>query len=32
LYAIAGTTQTSQTSNTSALSGNMYAAGIRHTF
>jgi predicted porin len=32
LYAIAGSTQTSQTSNTTSLSGNMYAAGVRHTF
>jgi predicted porin len=32
LYAIAGSSQTSSTSQTGALSGNMYAAGIRHTF
>ena len=32
LYAIAGSTQTSSTSTTGALSGNMYATGIRHTF
>jgi predicted porin len=32
LYAIAGSTQTSSTSQTGALSGNMYAAGVRHTF
>ena len=32
LYAIAGSTQTSSTSQTGALSGNMYAAGMRHTF
>lgn len=31
LYAIAGSTQTSSTSS-GALSGNMYAAGVRHTF
>jgi predicted porin len=31
LYAIAGSTQTSTTS-ASALSGNMYATGVRHTF
>ncbi len=31
LYAIAGSTQTSSTS-AGALSGNMYATGIRHTF
>ncbi len=32
LYAIAGSTQSSSTSTTGALSGNMYAAGVRHTF
>jgi predicted porin len=32
LYAIAGSTQTSSTSVTGALSGNMYATGVRHTF
>jgi predicted porin len=32
LYAIVGSTQTSSTSTTGALSGNMYATGIRHTF
>jgi predicted porin len=32
LYAIAGSTQTSNTSVAGALSGNMYATGIRHTF
>jgi predicted porin len=32
LYAIAGSTQTSSTSQVGALSGNMYATGIRHTF
>jgi predicted porin len=32
LYAIAGSTQTSSTSTTGALSGNMYALGARHTF
>jgi predicted porin len=32
LYAIVGSTQTSSTSQTGALSGNMYAAGVRHTF
>jgi predicted porin len=32
LYAIAGSTQTSSTSTSSALSGNMYALGARHTF
>jgi predicted porin len=32
LYAIAGSSQTSSTSQTGALSGNMYAAGVRHTF
>lgn len=32
LYAIAGSTQTSQTSQTIALSGNQVALGIRHTF
>jgi len=32
LYAIAGSTQTSSTRQTGALSGNMYATGIRHTF
>ena len=32
LYAIAGSTQTSSTSVAGALSGNMYATGVRHTF
>lgn len=32
LYAIVGSTQTSSTSTTGSLSGNMYAAGVRHTF
>jgi len=32
LYAIVGSTQTSSTSQTGSLSGNMYSAGIRHTF
>jgi predicted porin len=32
LYAIAGSTQTSSTSTSGALSGNMYATGVRHTF
>jgi predicted porin len=32
LYAIAGSTQTSSTSTSGALSGNMYALGARHTF
>jgi predicted porin len=32
LYAIAGSTQTSSTSQVGALSGNQYAAGIKHTF
>lgn len=32
LYAIIGSTQTSSTSQTGSLSGNMYAAGVRHTF
>jgi len=32
LYTILGSSQTSSTSNTASLSGNMYAAGIRHTF
>ena len=32
LYAIVGSTQTSSTSMTGSLSGNMYAAGVRHTF
>ena len=32
LYAIAGSTQTSSTSTTGSLSGNMYAVGARHTF
>ena len=32
LYAIVGSTQTSSTSQTGALSGNMYAAGVRHVF
>ena len=32
LYAIAGSTNTSQTSNTPSLSGNQFATGIRHTF
>ena len=32
LYAIVGSTQTSSTSQTGALSGNMYAVGARHTF
>jgi predicted porin len=32
LYAIAGSTQTSSTSINGALSGNMYATGVRHTF
>jgi predicted porin len=32
LYTIVGSTQTSSTSTTGALSGNMYAAGVRHTF
>ena len=32
LYAIAGSTQTSSTSTTGSLSGNMYATGVRHTF
>lgn len=32
LYAIAGSTQTSSTSTTGSLSGNMYALGARHTF
>lgn len=32
LYAIAGSTQTSSTSTAGALSGNMYATGVRHTF
>ena len=32
LYAIAGSTQTSSTSTSGSLSGNMYATGVRHTF
>ena len=32
LYAIAGSTQTTSTSQVGALSGNMYATGVRHTF
>jgi predicted porin len=32
LYAIVGSTQTSSTSTSGALSGNMYATGVRHTF
>ena len=32
LYAIVGSTQTSSTSTVGAVSGDMYAAGIRHTF
>jgi len=32
LYAIAGSTQTSSTSQVGALSGNQYATGVRHTF
>ncbi len=32
LYAIAGSTQTSSTSTTGALSGNQFATGMRHTF
>jgi len=32
LYAVAGSTQTSSTSVAGALSGNMYATGVRHTF
>ena len=32
LYAIVGSTQTSSTSTTGSLSGNMYAVGARHTF
>jgi predicted porin len=32
LYAIAGSTQTSSASVAGALSGNMYATGLRHTF
>jgi predicted porin len=32
LYAIVGSTQTSSTSTTGSLSGNMYALGARHTF
>lgn len=32
LYAIAGSTQTSGTSQTASLSGNQYVVGMRHTF
>ena len=32
LYAIVGSTQTSSTSTSGSLSGNMYATGVRHTF
>lgn len=32
LYAIVGSTQSSSTSTTGSLSGNMYAVGARHTF
>ena len=32
LYTIAGSTQTSSTSQVGALSGNQYVAGIKHTF
>jgi predicted porin len=32
LYAIAGSTQTSSTSTTGAVSGNQFATGMRHTF